>query len=65
MGNVTIVTFSSTLMQKARKVGQARLYGTPKELAEAEAELAEYEQLVRISDKFQIDMPDPRIFKNI
>lgn len=54
---VKTVTFSSTLMHKARAVGKAKLSGDPEEIAKAEAALKEYEDLVRESDEFQIDIP--------
>lgn len=63
-GKVEIVTFSSTLMHYAKAVGKARMHGTPEELAEAEKKLKEYEDLVRISDKFQINLPQPHHKRN-
>jgi hypothetical protein len=54
---VKIVTFSSTLMYKAKQVGKAKLAGDPEEIAKAEAALKEYEDLCLASDEMQIDIP--------
>lgn len=64
-GKVKIVTFSSTLMHYAKAVGKARMHGTPEELAAAEKQLKDYEELCLKADEMRIDLPDPRTFKNI
>ena len=62
-GKVEIVTFTSTLMQRAKEVGKAKKSGDPVAIAEAEARLKEYEDLVKISDKLQIDLPKTNGFQ--
>lgn len=57
---VKIVTFSSTLMQRAKEVGKAKKSGDPEAIAAAEARLKEYEALVLKSDKMVIDLPRDR-----
>lgn len=54
---VKVVTFSSTLMHKAKAVGRAKLAGDPEALAKAEADLAEYEALCLMADEMQMDLP--------
>lgn len=58
--SIKTVTFASTLMHKARAVGQAKLAGDPEEIAKAEAALKEYEALVLSSDEMMLDTPDYR-----
>lgn len=55
-----VVTFTSTLMHKAKAVGRAKLAGDPEELARAEADLKAYEELVLASDEMRIDIPPSR-----
>lgn len=62
-GKVEIVTFTSTLMQRAREVGKAKQSGDLEAIAEAEARLKEYEDLVKMSDKLQIDLPKANGFQ--
>lgn len=62
---VKTVTFFSTLMHYAKAVGKAKLHGTPEELAAAQKQHDDYKELCLQADEMRIDMPDPRIFKNI
>lgn len=62
-GKVEIVTFTSTLMRRAADVGKAKKSGDPEAIAEAEARLKEYEDLVKMSDKLQIDLPKDNGFQ--
>lgn len=46
-----IVTSWVTLIQKAHRVGKAKIYGSAEELEAAEADLKAYEELVKMSDQ--------------
>jgi hypothetical protein len=50
---MTIVTLWSVLLEKAKKVGQARLNKDPDLIKAAEEELKAYEKLVLLSDEMQ------------
>lgn len=54
---IKVVTFSSTLMHKAKAVGKAKKAGDPEAIAEAEADLKAYETLCLEADEMRIDIP--------
>ncbi|QFG12194.1 Hypothetical Protein OBI_RACECAR_66 [Arthrobacter phage Racecar] len=57
---IKTVTFMSTLMHYSKEVGRAKREGDPEKIAQAEAKLKEYEQLVLDSDEMRVDIPSFR-----
>lgn len=57
MAETRIITFYSTLLYKARELGQARLSGDPERLAKAQKAHDEYAELCKHPDvQMQIDI---------
>jgi hypothetical protein len=56
MSQTKVYTFYSTLLHKAREVGQARLSGDPERIAKAEADHDEYVALCKLPNvEMQMD----------